>query len=88
MERQTFIAKKIEIAGGDFTIYLDRRLAPDSAIQYRNFPQQMLMIFPVPVAVGSIELKHINISYEEFQKNGNLQSILTLETSGLMNVRF
>lgn len=70
-QRQTFMAKKVEIAGGDLTIYLDRRLPSDSAIQLHNFPQQMLMKFAIPVAVNSLEMKHVNISYEEFNPDAN-----------------
>ena len=75
MNHEKFIAKKAEIAGGLFTIFLDRSLPHNSAIQVDNFPHQMLMKIPIPVSVTNLTLKHVNVSYEEYNPDAKQGAI-------------
>jgi hypothetical protein len=75
MNHEKFIVKKAEIAGGLFTIFLDRSLPHNSAIQVDNFPHQMLMKIPIPVSVTNLTLKHVNVSYEEYNPDAKQGAI-------------
>ncbi|MEP6596263.1 MAG: hypothetical protein ABJA71_09970 [Ginsengibacter sp.] len=66
MNHESFIAKKGEITGGTYTIFLDRSLPKSPAIKLDNFPHQLLMKIPVPVSVNKLTISHVNVSYEEY----------------------
>jgi hypothetical protein len=66
MNYEKFISKKAEIWGGLITIFFDRSLPKSPFIQIDNYPHQKLMKIPFPVSISNLNLKHVNISYEEY----------------------
>lgn len=59
-----FYGDAIKIDGGVINIYHDRSL-PDGPVKSNNFPHQMLMKAPFPVAIKKMLIKDLFVSYEE-----------------------
>ena len=66
MNREKLIAERADVEGGLFSIFLDRSLPKNPGIEIDNFPQQHLMRIPLPVSIINLNLKDVNVSYEEF----------------------
>jgi hypothetical protein len=60
------MAKSGRMTGGFFTVYFDRSLPSSPGMQMANFPHQQLMKLAIPIAVDHLELKDVNVAYEEF----------------------
>jgi hypothetical protein len=58
-------SKHIEISGGMFSDFLDRSVQSSPAIEMNNFPHQLLMKVPFKVSVDRLDIKNVNLSYEE-----------------------
>ena len=74
MNYEKFISKRAEIGGGDVTIFFDRSLPKNSSIHIDNFPHQMLMKISIPISITNLNLKHVNISYEEYNPDARQSS--------------
>ena len=74
LHRDKFIAERADIDKGSFLIYLDNTPPTSPTIKIANFPDQLLMKIPVPISIAKIKLKHIKLTYEEYEpkikKNG------------------
>ncbi len=71
MHRDKFIAERAYIDRGSFLVYLDNTLPSPPTIDTANFPDQLLMKILMPVSIAKINLKHINLTYEEFEPKIN-----------------
>jgi hypothetical protein len=86
VNHEKFITKKAEISGGLFSIFLDRSLPHNASIKIDNFPQQMLMEVKIPISVNKVELRKLNITYEEYNPEANKGGIAYFDNiNGEMN---
>lgn len=66
INREKFMAKEGRITGGLLNVYFDKRLPAKPGMRMANFPHQLLMKLAIPVAVDHLELKDVDVAYEEF----------------------
>lgn len=65
-----FFGDEMEVNGGYVHVYDDRRL-PSAENKEGNFPHQMLMKVKLPVYMAKLQLKDLDIVYEEFNPKSN-----------------
>lgn len=66
VNNERLIAREAVISGGSFSIFLDRSIPPSPAIKIANYPDQLLMSLPFPIAITKLNIRRFNLSYSEF----------------------
>ena len=64
MNNEKLISSRAEIAGGLFSDFIDRSKSQKPVI-FNNFPSQLLMKAPFKVFIKRLDVKAVNVSYEE-----------------------
>jgi len=64
MNGEQLVADEMIAAGGKLSIYLDRTLPPKSKMG--NFPNQLVAKLPMSIAVKSMRLSNLDLSYTEY----------------------
>jgi len=79
-------SKHVEISGGMFRDFLDRSVPLSPSIDMNNFPHQLLMKVPFKVSVDRLDIKNVNLSYEEHNPLSDQNGIVSFENiNGQMN---
>ena len=79
MNHEKFIAKKGDISGGSFKIFFDKSLPANPVIKADNFPQQLLMKIPLSVSITNLNLKNVNVSYEEYNPKAKQSGVVIFD---------
>jgi len=79
-------SKYVEISGGMFSDFLDRSVPLSPSIAMNNFPHQLLMKIPFKVSIDRLDIKNVNLSYEEHNPLSDQNGIVSFENiNGRMN---
>jgi len=86
MNRDKFIATQGAMTGGFLKVYLDRTLPRPPLLKTSNFPHQLLMRVPMPIAVDHISVQDLDVSYEEFNPSSKQSGTASFnDLSGQIN---
>jgi hypothetical protein len=65
LAEETFFARKLEMNNGSIKIYNDKSMPEDKRSKVGKYPHQLLMKLPFDLAIDSIDLNNIDVSYTE-----------------------
>ncbi len=84
---RTLWAKTMTVQNGHIDVFNNNILPQKKRTKsQKKFPQQLLQQVEMPVLIQQIELKDINISYAEFNKQSNQRGVISFsKTSGTFN---
>ena len=88
--KEEVIANEVFINGGKLSVYLDRSLPPSAKMG--NFPSQLLAKLHFKMNIGSLRVRNVNVSYEEYnplsQQSGTIYfDKVTMDASGISNFK-
>jgi hypothetical protein len=90
MNEELFKADKLLVPGGTVKIYLDRSL-PRPTSKMGNFPHQLIMKLPLQISIPSINIRNLNLTYEEYNPKSKMDGAIqlnnvNLDISGITNI--
>src|SRR5690606_10158878 len=62
-------ADLVNISDGSVKVYMNRSLPAPSKSKVGNYPHQLLMNLELPVKINKIDVKNLDVSYEEYNPN-------------------
>lgn len=78
---EVVVADHIGTNGGKMAVYFNRGLPPRNRMG--NFPNQLLMKLPTRLNIGTLDLRNLDISYEEFNPVSQQSGTLYLDKASL-----
>lgn len=75
------IANNVQTTGGKLAVYFDRNLPPRNRVG--NFPSQLLMKLPVKLNIEKMQMKNLDVSYEEHNPVSGQSGTVYLDNTSL-----
>jgi len=88
LAEESFIANNAVLKNGKVEIFRDKSVADDTISKAGKYPHQLLMKVPFDLNIGKLEVRNLDVSYEEFnEKSKQSGTVFFKDISGtLVNI--